>query len=208
LIEPSCAVGSEADRFANFRDQRRAFLRFQNWPMVFVASSSHSRFANSATSPTALKNFTAFGLVSAKFQPVYAIKIKPCAESECGHKSKVRRVPPCPKQIVQNKKPNQGRRGSRPCRIPCPRLDTAPDSTGLAERRSPIRRGSEIFATPAGSETGAPGAGSGAPAVSPLRPGIDARNFPAHTPRMGTLYYGDNLDILRRYLKDENEMKL
>jgi len=25
---------------------------------------------------------------------------------------------------------------------------------------------------------------------------------------MGTLYYGDNLDILRRYLKDENEMKL
>jgi site-specific DNA-methyltransferase (adenine-specific) len=34
--------------------------------------------------------------------------------------------------------------------------------------------------------------------------GIDARNFPAHTPRMGTLYYGDNLDILRRYLKDDS----
>jgi hypothetical protein len=25
----------------------------------------------------------------------------------------------------------------------------------------------------------------------------------ACSPRMGTLYYGDNLDILRRYLKDE-----
>jgi hypothetical protein len=24
-----------------------------------------------------------------------------------------------------------------------------------------------------------------------------------YSPRMGTLYYGDNLDILRRYLKDE-----
>jgi hypothetical protein len=35
-------------------------------------------------------------------------------------------------------------------------------------------------------------------------PGIDARNFPGHTPRMGTLYYGDNLDILRRYLKDDS----
>jgi len=36
-------------------------------------------------------------------------------------------------------------------------LDTAPDSTGLAERRAAIRRGSAVFATPAGSETGAPG---------------------------------------------------
>ena len=33
--------------------------------------------------------------------------------------------------------------------------------------------------------------------------GIDPATFPAHTRRMGTLYYGDNLDILRRYLKDE-----
>ena len=40
-------------------------------------------------------------------------------------------------------------------------LDTALDSTALAERRSSIRRGSEVFATLAGSETGAPGAGSG-----------------------------------------------
>ena len=28
--------------------------------------------------------------------------------------------------------------------------------------------------------------------------------FPAHTRRMGTLYYGDNLEILKRYLKDES----
>jgi hypothetical protein len=40
---------------------RRAFLRFQNWPIVFVAPSSHSRAASSAMSSTALKNFTAFG---------------------------------------------------------------------------------------------------------------------------------------------------
>jgi hypothetical protein len=40
---------------------RLAFLRFQNWSMVFVASSSHSRFASSAINSTALKNFTAFG---------------------------------------------------------------------------------------------------------------------------------------------------
>ena len=44
--------------------------------------------------------------------------------------------------------------------------DPAPDSTGLAERRSPIRRNSEVFATPAGSETGAPGAGSSCRPVS------------------------------------------
>lgn len=30
-----------------------------------------------------------------------------------------------------------------------------------------------------------------------------ARPSPNHAP-MGTLYYGDNLDILRRYLKDES----
>jgi site-specific DNA-methyltransferase (adenine-specific) len=34
--------------------------------------------------------------------------------------------------------------------------------------------------------------------------GIDAAGFPAHTRRMGTLYYGDNLDILRRYIRDES----
>jgi hypothetical protein len=39
---------------------RLAFFRFQNWPMVLVASSSHSRLASSAISSTALKNFTAF----------------------------------------------------------------------------------------------------------------------------------------------------
>jgi hypothetical protein len=33
-----------------------------NCPIVFVASSSHSRSASSAISSTALKNFTAFGL--------------------------------------------------------------------------------------------------------------------------------------------------
>jgi len=37
-------------------------------------------------------------------------------------------------------------------------LDTAPDSTGTAVRRSPIRRVSGCFWIPAGSETGAPGA--------------------------------------------------
>jgi hypothetical protein len=36
-------------------------LRFQNYPIVFVASSSQSRFANNAMSSTALKNFKAFG---------------------------------------------------------------------------------------------------------------------------------------------------
>jgi hypothetical protein len=39
---------------------RRAFFRLQKLPMVFVASSSHSRSARSAMSSTALKNFTAF----------------------------------------------------------------------------------------------------------------------------------------------------
>lgn len=38
------------------------FFRFQNWPMVFVASSNHSRFASSANSSMALKNLRAFGL--------------------------------------------------------------------------------------------------------------------------------------------------
>jgi site-specific DNA-methyltransferase (adenine-specific) len=32
---------------------------------------------------------------------------------------------------------------------------------------------------------------------------IDADGFPAQNPGMGTLYYGDNLDILKRYIKDE-----
>jgi hypothetical protein len=40
---------------------RQVFLRFQNYPIVFVASSSQSRFANNAMSSTALKNFKAFG---------------------------------------------------------------------------------------------------------------------------------------------------
>ena len=42
-------------------------------------------------------------------------------------------------------------------------LDTAPDSTGMAERRSPIRRVCGRNTTPAGSETGAPGAVSKCP---------------------------------------------
>jgi adenine specific DNA methylase Mod len=33
--------------------------------------------------------------------------------------------------------------------------------------------------------------------------GIDADKFPAQNRGMGTLYYGDNLDILKRYIKDE-----
>ena len=40
---------------------RLAFFRFQNCPIVLVASSSHSRSASNAMSSTALKNFTAFG---------------------------------------------------------------------------------------------------------------------------------------------------
>jgi hypothetical protein len=40
---------------------RRAFLRFQNCPIVFVASSSQSGSASSAINSTALKNLTAFG---------------------------------------------------------------------------------------------------------------------------------------------------
>ena len=39
-------------------------------------------------------------------------------------------------------------------------LDPARGSTGLAERRSPIRHVSEVFATAAGTVSGAPGAGS------------------------------------------------
>jgi hypothetical protein len=48
--------------FLDGKPLRRAFFRFQKLPMVFVASSSHSRSASSAISSTALKNFTAFGL--------------------------------------------------------------------------------------------------------------------------------------------------
>ena len=33
---------------------------------------------------------------------------------------------------------------------------------------------------------------------------LASAGFPAQTPCMGLLYYGDNLDILRRYLKDES----
>ena len=44
------------------------------------------------------------------------------------------------------------------CRRRRTHLDTAPDSTGISERRSPIRRVSGIKRAPAGSETGAPGA--------------------------------------------------
>lgn len=33
--------------------------------------------------------------------------------------------------------------------------------------------------------------------------GIALSRRPRYARRMGTLYYGDNLDILRRYLKDE-----
>src|ERR1035438_6539543 len=43
------------------RPCRWAFFRFQNCPMVLVASSSHSRSASSAINSTALKNFTALG---------------------------------------------------------------------------------------------------------------------------------------------------
>jgi hypothetical protein len=52
--------------FIFFKDEpfRRAFLRFQNWPMVLVASSSQSRSANSAMSSTALKNFIALPIIS------------------------------------------------------------------------------------------------------------------------------------------------
>ncbi|MGD0261808.1 MAG: hypothetical protein ABSD29_18625 [Verrucomicrobiota bacterium] len=32
---------------------------------------------------------------------------------------------------------------------------------------------------------------------------IDSPADPGYARRMGTLYYGDNLDILRRYFKDE-----
>ena len=32
---------------------------------------------------------------------------------------------------------------------------------------------------------------------------LASANFPAHNRRRGTLYYGDNLDILKRYIKDE-----
>jgi len=39
-------------------------LRFQKLPIVFVASSSHSRSASSANSSTALKNFTWLGEAS------------------------------------------------------------------------------------------------------------------------------------------------
>jgi glucose-6-phosphate 1-dehydrogenase len=49
--------------FTNVTPLRRAFLRFQNCPIVFVASSSHSRSDSSANSSTALKNLTAFGFV-------------------------------------------------------------------------------------------------------------------------------------------------
>lgn len=35
-------------------------------------------------------------------------------------------------------------------------------------------------------------------------PGIDAADFPACTPLMGTLYHGDKLDILRRCLRGES----
>ena len=34
-------------------------------------------------------------------------------------------------------------------------------------------------------------------------PGIVFLPLPGYALRMGTLYYGDNLDILRRYPKDE-----
>jgi DNA modification methylase len=39
--------------------------------------------------------------------------------------------------------------------------------------------------------------------LQPLAFALVSAPFPAHTRRMGTLYYGDNLDILRRYIKDE-----
>ena len=35
------------------------------------------------------------------------------------------------------------------------------------------------------------------------QPAIDHRQRPGYAWRMGTLYYGDNLDILRRHLKDD-----
>jgi hypothetical protein len=38
-------------------------------------------------------------------------------------------------------------------------------------------------------------------------PGIALRRRPGWSRPMGTLYYGHNLDILRRYLKDETAEK-
>ena len=60
-----------------------------------------------------------------------------------------------------------------------------PNQTGEA----PFRSG--IFWKPAEA-----GAGKSLPA-------IDFTRRPGYAQRMGTLYYGDNLEILRRYLKDE-----
>jgi IS1 family transposase len=50
---------------------RLAFFRFQNCPIVFVASSGHSRSASNTKSSTALKNFTAltFGLPKGRSLP-------------------------------------------------------------------------------------------------------------------------------------------
>ena len=45
---------------SNILPLRWAFFRRQNWPMVLVASSNHSRSASSAINSIALKNFTAF----------------------------------------------------------------------------------------------------------------------------------------------------
>ena len=48
--------------FSIVKPLRLAFFRFQNWPMVLVASSSHSGSASKAINWMALKNFTALGL--------------------------------------------------------------------------------------------------------------------------------------------------
>lgn len=61
---------------------------------------------------------------------------------------------------------------------------------------------STIFGTPPGLFCARPHANTSKPFWKPLPPLIPGSD-PARLLLMGTLYYGDNLEILRRYLKDE-----
>ncbi len=84
-------------------------------------------------------------------------------------------------------------------------LDTAPDPAGIAERRSPIRRVCGRSSTPAGSETGAPGAVSRCARLLPVllmlsAGGCDRKNSPAKNsapaPVLTARAVGTNVPVL------------
>ena len=59
LVEP-IPVSGQLDDLDRCKPLQR--IRRQNWPMVFVASSSQSASASKVINSMELKNFTAFGL--------------------------------------------------------------------------------------------------------------------------------------------------